>query len=103
MSSERKTNAPKSSRSRLFRALGDENRIRLLESLFSGPANVSKLASDHDLEQSLTSHHLGCLKKEGLVDSFRVGKEVFYRLAESVTRSGIANQLDLGCCRIMID
>ena len=102
MATKRKTNAPKSTRSRLFRALGDENRIRLLESLFCGPTNVSKLASDNKMEQSLTSHHLACLKKEGLVESFREGNEVVYCLSKSVVAGGVANQLDLGCCQITI-
>ena len=41
---KRRTNGPQSDRSRRFRVLGDENRLRLIEALFTGPANVTALA-----------------------------------------------------------
>lgn len=100
MAGTRKDNGAKSRRSRIFRALGDENRILLLESLFGGPATVSLLCSQTGLEQSLTSHHLASLKREGLVESRRTGKEVTYRLARRIFSNRDAPILNLGCCKI---
>ncbi|MFW7377704.1 MAG: ArsR/SmtB family transcription factor [Oligoflexus sp.] len=96
----RKTNASKSVRARRFRVLGDENRLRLIETLFQGPANVTSLANLLGLEQSLTSHHLASLRKEGLVETFRDGKEVFYCLAKHIIAGNSC--LELGCCQITL-
>ena len=45
----------KTTRSQLFRALGDENRLRILECLFKGPFNVGDLSVKLTIEQSLLS------------------------------------------------
>lgn len=96
----RKTNAAKSFRSRRFRVLADENRLRIIEILFAGPANVTSIATQLALEQSLTSHHLSSLRKEGLVETYKKGKEVYYRLTETVVIGQY--KLELGCCQIVL-
>ena len=88
------------SRSRRFKLLGDENRLRILEALIVGPANVTTLSERLKLAQSLLSHHLAALRAEGLVTSNRRGKEIEYRIAEGVL--GAENELDLGCCSIVL-
>jgi ArsR family transcriptional regulator len=88
-------------RSRRFRLLSNEHRLKVLEFLASDARNVSELQSLVGIEQSLLSHHLSLLRSEGLVETGRRGKQVIYRLAPGV-KGRLPNQLNLGCCRIQL-
>lgn len=64
----------------IFKALSNPVRMKLLYALESGEQNVSTIANSLDLEQSVVSHQLAALRKNYLVASERIGKQVFYRL-----------------------
>jgi DNA-binding transcriptional ArsR family regulator len=51
----------------LFKALGDERRLRLLGALAAGDADLKTLAESVDLAKSTTHHHLRVLRGAGLV------------------------------------
>jgi ArsR family transcriptional regulator, arsenate/arsenite/antimonite-responsive transcriptional repressor len=65
---------------RLFRALGDETRLRLLEQLRGGEQCVCNLTDELDASQSRLSFHLKTLKEAGLVTDRRQGRWVYYAL-----------------------
>ena len=65
---------------RLFRALGDETRLRIVALLSHGELCVCHIESALDLNQSTASRQLGILKASGVVDSRREGTWVYYRL-----------------------
>lgn len=67
---------------RLFRALGNASRVRLLLELMEQPHSVSDLAEAVGLSQPLTSQHLRVMADRGLVSSTREGRTVIYRLAD---------------------
>ena len=73
---------------RLFRVLGDETRVRILERLADGPATVAALVTALGMPpRSRVSNHLACLAHCGFVTRRRAGKHVVYSLAEvDVTR-----------------
>jgi ArsR family transcriptional regulator, arsenate/arsenite/antimonite-responsive transcriptional repressor len=71
--------------SRMFKALGDPVRLRLLSMIASqggaeGPGEVCvcDLLGAFDVQQSTISHHLRVLREAGLVDSQRRGTWVYY-------------------------
>lgn len=65
----------------LFRALGDETRVAVLEALRGGrKLPVSEICSAVERELSLVSHHLACLRNCGLVTTERHGKNILYSL-----------------------
>lgn len=64
----------------IFKALSNPVRMKLLYALEDGEQNVSTLAERLDLEQSVVSHQLASLRKQHLVASERIGKQVFYQL-----------------------
>lgn len=67
--------------SALFRALGDETRVAILEALRDGGSlTVGTICSAVDRELTLVSHHLACLRGCGLVAAERRGKNVIYSL-----------------------
>ena len=67
---------------RLFRALGDETRLRIVALLSHGELCVCHLETALDLNQPNASRQLGILKSAGVVDSRRDGTWVYYRIVE---------------------
>jgi ArsR family transcriptional regulator, lead/cadmium/zinc/bismuth-responsive transcriptional repressor len=78
----------------LFRALGDEARLRTLEMLVGREACVSELASSSSERISTVSHRLRLLRSEGLVRRRREGRHIFYSLADQHVIEMIRNALD---------
>ncbi len=67
--------------SRLFRALSDESRLRIVALLTHGELCVCHLESALGLSQSSASRQLAVLRAAGVVDNRRDGSWVYYRLA----------------------
>nr|WP_202457412.1 MULTISPECIES: metalloregulator ArsR/SmtB family transcription factor [unclassified Streptomyces] len=73
---------------KVFKALGDPVRLRLLSMIASrdgGEICVCDLTPAFDLSQPTISHHLKLLKQAGLIDSERRGTWVYYRLLPATT------------------
>ncbi len=68
---------------RLFKALADTNRLRILLVLERGPLNVSEVSSVLQLEQSNVSRHLRVLLDAGLVRREGRAGWVYYNLDRS--------------------
>lgn len=66
--------------SRLFGLLGEPTRVRILLLLCGGEHNVSRLCELLRLPQPTVSHHLGLLRRGGLLTSRRDGKSIHYGL-----------------------
>jgi ArsR family transcriptional regulator len=66
--------------SAIFRALGDESRLRLMKALLEAGEAQSQgaLAEAAGLSQANASKHLACLVREGLVKREQEGNSVFY-------------------------
>jgi len=73
-----------------LRAGGDPTRLRLLALLARGDLNVKDLTQILGQSQPRISRHLKLLTEAGLIDRFREGSWVFYRLAESGPQSALA-------------
>ncbi|MFK0014428.1 ArsR/SmtB family transcription factor [Streptomyces sp. NPDC091027] len=82
---------------KVFKALGDPVRLRLLSMIASrdgGEICVCDLTPAFDLSQPTISHHLKQLRQAGLIDSERRGTWVYYRLLpEAVERLGAVLRL----------
>jgi len=86
-----------------MRALGDETRLRILESLLIEEKCVSDLVKRLQCAQPHVSHHLRILRAAGLVEGLREGKRICYRVTPGIQRAMKAprrHALDFGCCRI---
>jgi ArsR family transcriptional regulator len=77
---------------RLFRALGDETRLRLLEQLQGGEQCVCDLTDELEASQSRLSFHLKTLKDAGLVTDRREGRWVYYAINPEAL-AGVARAL----------
>jgi len=63
----------------VYRALGDERRLRLLRILSEGPASLADITARVDLSKSTVHHHLSVLRQAGLV-RITVGGDKEYSL-----------------------
>ena len=79
---------------RLFRALGDEARLRTLGLLIEREACVTELAAASDERVSTVSHRLRLLRTEGLVKRRREGRHIYYALADHHVIELVQNALD---------
>lgn len=70
-------------RARIFRALGDENRLRIFQTIIEAPEplNVSEICDRVQLSPNLVSHHLQCLKDCTLLDVTKDGRKRFYEVS----------------------
>ena len=72
--------------SRLFRALGDDTRVRMVALLAHGELCVCHVQGALGLPQPTVSRQLTILKTAGIVDSRRAGTWVYYRLADQLDK-----------------
>lgn len=63
-----------------FRALGDPNRLRVIDELSGGVRCVCELRDHLGLPGPLLSHHLAVLREAGLVTASRRGRWIDYTL-----------------------
>ncbi|MCD6513336.1 MAG: winged helix-turn-helix transcriptional regulator [Candidatus Odinarchaeota archaeon] len=65
----------------LFKVLANQLRLKILYSIRREKARVCEIARIVEMDISAVSHQLRILKLANLVKSKRVGREVYYRLA----------------------
>jgi ArsR family transcriptional regulator len=75
---------------RMFHALSDERRLRILASLRGGEQCVCDLQDELGMAQSLLSFHLKALRDAGLVSVRRTGRWAHY----SISTEGMAHAVD---------
>lgn len=95
---------------RLFRALGDTTRLRLLEVLLAeGELHQMELVRRVGATQARVSEHLSCLVWCGFVQRRVEGRRTVYRVASRGVRGLLAqakrfldaNEAQIACCRII--
>ena len=87
----------------ILKALADETRLRILESLLLREKCVNELAQELRFPQPHISHHLRILRASNLVEGVREGKQVCYRISPRVQRvlpKREGQALNFGCCEL---
>lgn len=77
-------------KARLFRALGDEARLTVLEQLADGEQRVTDLAEQLEMPQSSISTHLATLFAAGAVERRSEGRSAYYAFAHPSVRDLLA-------------
>ncbi len=81
--------------SRIFVALGDEHRQRILLLFEPGERlNVGQIAEVSTLARSTVSHHLKILHESGVLASEKIGKEVWFWINREALLDTFGNVLD---------
>ena len=80
---------------RLFVALGDEHRQRILLMFEPGERlNVAQIAGASTLSRSAVTHHLRVLRDAGVLKREKIGKEAWFWPDLDAIRGGLASVLD---------
>ncbi len=69
---------------RIFKALGDSNRLDIVMSIGEDARSVTEIISAIGLSQTLVSFHLRILREANIVTTKRNGPFIFYRLSDPV-------------------
>jgi len=83
-----------------LKALADPTRIQLMSILLTtddGEVCTCDLATAVELAESTVSHHLGQLRKAGMIHSTRRGMNVYHR-AHTDALDALRTVLDPDCC-----
>ncbi len=73
----------------IFKALCDENRIRILRLLQGGERCACKLLEELHCSQPTLSHHMKILCDSGFVNGRKDGKWMYYSLSEQGTQVAV--------------
>lgn len=65
-----------------LKALGNPERLLLLCQMSQGEISVAELEAQLDIHQPTLSQQLGVLRREGLVQTRREGRNVFYSIGD---------------------
>jgi ArsR family transcriptional regulator len=65
---------------KLFKLLGDETRLKILNSLIKKEKCVCEIIAEVKKSQPTISIHLNRMEREGLLESERRGRMIFYRI-----------------------
>lgn len=81
--------------SKVFIALGDEHRQRILLLFEAGERlNVGQIAEVSTLSRSTVSHHLKILREAKVLKSEKIGKEVWFWINSAMLEETFGNALD---------
>ena len=80
-----------------FQALSEPTRLALLNQLRGGERNVGELEALLGILQPTLSQQLAVLRREGLVDTRRDGKQVYYRISSASALALINTLYQLFC------
>ena len=74
---------------KVFKALADPTRRKVLELLRLGPKSAGELSDEFPFSKPTMSAHFTVLKEAGLVEAEKDGKQVVYRLKLSVLEDAL--------------
>jgi DNA-binding transcriptional ArsR family regulator len=78
---------------KIFKAMADINRRKILTLLKNGETSVNELLKNFEITQATLSNHLSILRKAKLVENRILGKQRIYRLNVELLRT-FANNID---------
>ncbi len=81
----------------LLKALGNPDRLLLLCQLVAGEMNVGELEDRLKIVQPTLSQQLGVLRREGLVDTRRDGRQIYYSISSPQALAVIETLYQLFC------
>ena len=85
----------------LLKTLANPDRLLLLCNLVEGECNVSALEALTGIRQPTLSQQLGVLREEGIVETRREGKFIFYRIASVPALAVLRTLYDTFCRQVI--
>lgn len=99
---------------KVFKALGDPNRLMIIEMLQNGEMCACQLLDELNIGQSTLSHHMKSLCGSGVVNCRREGKWMYYSLNKNgceaaydvlagIMEVPVRRNIDERCCPLAMD
>jgi len=73
----------------VFKALADPTRRKVLELLRQGPLTAGAISASFEVSKPTMSAHFNVLREAGLIDAFKQGTSITYRLQLSVLEDAL--------------
>jgi len=80
---------------RIYKALADPTRRRILALLRERPMTAGELASQFELAWPTMSGHFAVLREAGLIQADRAGSTLTYRLNQTVLQEALMALMDM--------
>ncbi len=82
----------------IFKALSSTTRLKIVIGLLEkNECNVNKMAEGLNLPQPNISQHLSILKNAGIIEGYRKGNQICYKVVDEKTVN-IIKSLSIVCC-----
>ena len=81
--------------STIFKALGNETRLKIVETLMIKEHNVTDLTSISSKDQTTVSRHLATLLNAGIIGQKRIGRNIFYRIINTKMKEWLELTIDI--------
>jgi len=81
--------------STIFKALGNETRLKIVETLMIKEHNVTDLTSISNKDQTTVSRHLSTLLNAGIIGQKRIGRNIFYRIINAKMKEWLESTIDI--------
>ena len=81
--------------STIFKALGNETRLKIVETLMIKEHNVTDLTSISSKDQTTVSRHLATLLNAGIIGQKRIGRNIFYRIINTKMKEWLESTIDI--------
>ena len=78
----------------IFKALGNEARLQIIQTLMIKEHNVTDLTTISKKDQTTVSRHLTTLTNAGIIDQKRVGRNIFYRIISTEMKKWLEACID---------
>lgn len=79
-----------------LKAIAEENRLEIVKQLSGGSLCVCEIEEKLKIPQNLVSHHLAVLKKAGIIEDCRCGKNNYYSLNKKELNKVTKSLIKLG-------
>lgn len=77
-----------------FQLISDPTRLKILWLLCHNEMCVNNIAISVNMSSPVVSHHLRLLKQVNLLENRRCGKEIYYKLADTIEANLLHRALD---------
>ena len=81
--------------STIFKALGNETRLKIVETLMIKEHNVTDLTSISNKDQTTVSRHLSTLLNAGIIGQKRIGRNIFYIIINTKMKEWLESTIDI--------
>ncbi len=81
--------------STIFKALGNETRLKIVETLMIKEHNVTDLTIRAGRDQTTVSRHLATLVNSEIISQKRIGRNIFYKIINSEMKEWLNSAINV--------